>query len=43
MKNKIMFDTLFIISCATIAKILSFIIRILFARCLSVEAMHYYT
>ena len=43
MKNTIMIDTLFIIICASIAKVLSFVIRILFARCLSVEAMHYYT
>lgn len=43
MKRKIILDTFFIISCAIIAKALSFIIRILFARSLSLEAMHYYT
>ena len=42
-KKQMMFDTIFIIIAASIAKILSFLIRILFARTLSMEAMHYYT
>lgn len=43
MKKKMMMDAFLIMLYAGIAKFLSFIIRILFARTLSVEAMHYYT